>query len=150
DIPASLRQWAAEAMMPDADGYYGSGHNFFLYDHPARGFIWLGHDLDATFAVYGPTVDPMFWSRSAQADKNYRVIMADHTQRAAYLAALEQALGAYDVGQLQRWIAEWTAQIDAAVADDPTKATTVEAFRDEAAATAPYVEQRATFVRSWL
>src|SRR6185369_13212383 len=150
DVPASIRQWAAEAVMPDSDGYYGTGHNFFLYDHPTRGFIWLSHDLDASFDVYGPTVDPIYWLRSDQPERNYLVVMHERPHREEYLAALEQALAAYDVGRLLQWQSDWVAQIDGAVADDPTKATTVEAFRDEAAELRTYIAERATFMRGWL
>ena len=36
DLPASLRTWAAEALLNDADGYYGGFHNFYLYDQGRR------------------------------------------------------------------------------------------------------------------
>ena len=30
------------------DGFWIGRHNFLLYDHPTRGWLWIPHDLDAT------------------------------------------------------------------------------------------------------
>ena len=32
DLEASVTEWAAEALLNDGDGYYGGGHNFYIYD----------------------------------------------------------------------------------------------------------------------
>ena len=53
DLEASVLEWAAEAMLNDGDGYYGGGHNFYIYDYPGKGYRWLIDDGDATFAWLG-------------------------------------------------------------------------------------------------
>ena len=48
DMDETLAEWAGEAMIADADGFWIGRQNFFLYDHPTRGWLWIPHDLDAT------------------------------------------------------------------------------------------------------
>jgi len=50
-------EWAAEALLPDCDGYWYSGHNYYLYDHPEQGFLYLPWDLDYTFEMMDPSLD---------------------------------------------------------------------------------------------
>src|SRR5262245_12763002 len=66
DVEASLRTWAAEALLPQPDGYWGGNSNFYVYDHPQRGFIWLTDDLDATFEFMPADMHPIyFWLNRA-------------------------------------------------------------------------------------
>ena len=44
-----MLEWAAEAAINDADGYYGGSHNFYIYDLGAAGYTWLPSDVDTTF-----------------------------------------------------------------------------------------------------
>ena len=44
-----MKEWAAEAMLNNADGYYGGYHNFFIYDQGAAGVRVPAQDTDATF-----------------------------------------------------------------------------------------------------
>ena len=37
DMEASVTEWAAEAMLNDGDGYWGGGHNFYIYDYAGQG-----------------------------------------------------------------------------------------------------------------
>ena len=49
DVPGSLMTWASEALLNDADGYYGGFHNFLLYDQGQKGLVFLPKDTDSTF-----------------------------------------------------------------------------------------------------
>ena len=49
DLPNTVLEWAAEAAINDADGYYGGSHNFYIYDEGAAGYTWLPSDVDTTF-----------------------------------------------------------------------------------------------------
>ena len=53
DMDDSIAEWAAEALLNDGDGYWGGGHNFYIYDYPGKGYRWLIDDADATFAWLG-------------------------------------------------------------------------------------------------
>ena len=39
DLPNTVLEWAAEAVINDADGYYGGSHNFYIYDEGRRGTL---------------------------------------------------------------------------------------------------------------
>ena len=54
DLESSVREWAGEALINNADGYYGGNHNFYIYDPGAKGFVFLPNDTDATFDWLGP------------------------------------------------------------------------------------------------
>ena len=67
DLQGSMLTWASEALLNDADGYYGGFHNFYLYDQGQKGFVFLPVDTDATFDwlatfdLAGATDHPVFW-----------------------------------------------------------------------------------------
>ena len=61
DMDEALLEWASEAMLADADGYWIGHFNFFVYDHPTRGWLWLPHDLDAAINWIDPHIDPMYY-----------------------------------------------------------------------------------------
>ena len=46
---SSVTEWAGEALINDADGYYGGNHNLYIYDKGAKGFVFLPNDTDSTF-----------------------------------------------------------------------------------------------------
>ena len=105
----SLRSWAAEALLNDADGYYGGFHNFYLYDQGQQGFVFLPQDTDATFdwlAVFdltGATDHPVFWweARAKPAPmpgQHWAIVMCDAGWRRKYADAMATLLGQWDVG----------------------------------------------------
>ena len=67
DLDASVKEWAGEALINDADGYYGGNHNFYIYDTGAKGFVFLPNDTDSTFdwmTLYDKTPfddHPIYW-----------------------------------------------------------------------------------------
>jgi hypothetical protein len=151
DLPQAVSEWAAEAMMPDGDGYYGSGHNFYLYDHPTRGFLWLAHDTDNTFDRRPFDIDPYLWSRGDQPHRFYLTVLADPTWFGVFRAELGRALERYDVAVLSRWQAMWAKQIAASVVEDPYKPSLTEAeYRRVSGEQQAYFGKRAAFVRDWL
>jgi hypothetical protein len=123
DLDEAILDWAAEAMMPNDDGYWSVNHNLHLYDHPQRGFLWISSDLDATFDFPEDEPDPVFrwpwWS--AGPGQHFIGVVNDPGGRARYLAALRQAHQGYDVGKLMGRLDAWSAQIAAAIAEDPNK-----------------------------
>jgi CotH kinase protein/Putative metal-binding motif len=155
DLEATVAEWAAEAMLNNADGYYGGRHNFFIYDYPGRGYRWLLDDGDATFAWMDRSdAHPIYWwiGRTSQrtAGQHYAIVMADATWRGAYVQALRQVLALWDVTRLQGWIDDWSAQIADAVAQDPHLLFSVEYHREELAEMRQEVADRANYIASFL
>ena len=126
-------------MLNDGDGYWGGGHNFYIYDYAGKGYRWLLDDADATFAWLGRSdVNPIYWwaGRTSQqeAGQHYLIVMADPTWRANYLAAIRAQLARWDVARVQGWIDTWSAQIADAVAQDPHRLHSLEDHREALAA----------------
>jgi hypothetical protein len=155
DMDASVAEWAAEAMLNDADGYYGGGHNFYIYDYPGKGYRWLLDDADATFAWLGRSdVNLIYWwaGRTSQqeAGQHYLIVMNDPTWRANYLAAVRTLLSRWDVTRVQGWIDTWSAQIADAVAADPHRKRSVEDHREAIEEMRQEVADRPAYVARFL
>ena len=155
DLDASVTEWAAEAMLNDADGYYGGGHNFYIYDYPGAGYRWLIDDGDATFAWVGRAdTHPIYWwagrTTMQEAGQHYLIVMADPTGRAKYVDALRKQLARWDVARLQAWIDAWDAQITDAVTQDPHRLHSMEDHREAIAAMRQEVVDRADAIARFL
>jgi hypothetical protein len=161
DLPGSVRSWAAEAMLNDADGYYGGFHNFYIYDQGQKGFIFLPVDTDATFdwlALFdlpGATDHPVFWweARAKPAPPpgpHWRIVMADAGWRRQYADAMAALLDRWDVAQIQGWIDSWSQQIAADVAADPHSWATVDDFNTAVAQARAIVSARADYLRTFV
>jgi spore coat protein CotH len=151
DLDHSVHEWAREAMLPHTEGYVAGVGNFLLYDHPARGFVTLPHDLDSAF-FFGDAAgsnldraDPMTfhfsdWPRPDQVD----VVLDDPAWRETFFAELADAHAAYDDSNVDAW----AAQIAAAVAEDSSIS-----FEQHEAAVAEiraFIEARRAFMTEWL
>jgi len=156
DIPASLSEWAAEAMLNDGDGYWGGGHNYYIYDQGAKGYVWTPDDLYSTFDWLGNfTGDPIFWwstRHGALPAQHYMIVMNDPNLRKQYVAAVADQLARWDVAKLQGWVDDWSKQVRDAAGADPHKpaSTTLKTFDAAVAKVRQGVSDRATFVKSWL
>jgi hypothetical protein len=153
DVQSSVREWAAEAMPPHADGYYVGRANYYLYDHPSRGFVWLPHDLDAAFDFISPEADPQFPNcsgRNPNDREHYALVMGDQFWRERYVDELAAMRDAYHVDNLELRVDAWAAQIAESAADDPMKPFTTADHEASVAALRGYMAQRAAAVDDWL
>ena len=99
-----MREWAAEAVLPDGDGYWCCGHNYSVYDHPDRGFLWLPWDKDGTFdwvaydtppdTIYYPSATPHMVGLLQQDEARRRYV--EHIAEISQLYGSEEMLAAYD------------------------------------------------------
>lgn len=150
DLDHAVRAWAAEAMLPDADGYYGANNNFHLYDHPERGFLWLSSDLDATFSVRPHDYGPHLWARGMQPGKHYLMVLSTPEWMGRYLEALEEALAAYDPAKLEARLTGWAAQIARPAAEDPHRPFSMADHEGSVGRLGGFFARRAAFVRDWI
>ena len=153
DLPASLKVWAAEAVVPQPDGYWAGRANYYLYDHPERGFVWLPDDLDSAFDFVPPTLDAVFpvcngqWPDDRQ---HYLLVMEDASWRDRYTDALGKALAAYDVEDMEMRLDQWSAQIAEAAADDPNKPFSNSDHETAVGDLRGFFRQRTGFLEEWV
>lgn len=154
DMEGSLRTWAAEALLPQPDGYWGGNSNFYVYDHPRRGFIWLTDDLDATFEFMPADTHPIyFWlnrTRTRTPGPQYVAVMANEMWRGRFVEILAQLLEGWDTPALQERVHRWAAQIADALAGDPNKPQELEQHQEQQRRLVDFLVARPDAVRRWL
>jgi hypothetical protein len=126
DMDASIHEWAAEAVIGDADGYQNGRANVYLYDHPTRGFIWMPSDLDTAidWDFLSPDASPIFPPALFRNERDwfhYLTVLGDEGGYAQYTAALADMRSRYDTAAMQQRIDAWAAQIADAANEDPHK-----------------------------
>ena len=155
DLDASIYEWAVEAVIGDADGYQNGRANFYLYDHPTRGFLWLPHDLDTALdrdflPVDSSPVVPFCALRWERDWAHYLMVVNDLDGMDRYAAALAEARAAHDEHRLKARIAEWQDQIRDAAATDPHRPFTMEAHDLSLGFMHDYAGGRVEFIDAWL
>jgi hypothetical protein len=155
DMEWSVTEWAAEALLNDGDGYWGGGHNYYIYDYPGTGYRWMIDDADATFAWLGRfDYSPIYWwagrPTMQSVGQHYLIVMTDPNWRGRYIAALRTLLARWDTARLQGWIDAWSAQIADAVAQDPHRLPSVEEHNRAIQAMRQVVVDRAAYVAKFL
>ncbi|MEZ4323289.1 MAG: CotH kinase family protein [Myxococcota bacterium] len=111
DIEQALHFWAAEAVINQSDGYWAGSINFFLYDHPERGFQLLPWDLDNAIDYWAARRSPFrrqdYHGHAGHLDG----ILADPEWSARFEDAVRDTHRALDPDVLIDRIDRWDAQI---------------------------------------
>jgi CotH protein/putative metal-binding protein len=154
DMDEALQEWAAEAMLADPDGYWIGHWNWFIYDHPGRGWLWIPHDFDVVINWTDPRIDPMYYwagdSGWAPPRQHYLAVIKDQTWSERYVAALRRAQEVYTAAQLPEMLDRFTAQVRDAAAADPTRPFSFDDHLREVANLRQAFTTRADSVRAWL
>jgi hypothetical protein len=154
DMDEALLEWAGEAMLADPDGYWIGHQNFFVYDHPTRGWLWVPHDLDAAIDWLDPHVDPMyFWGGQTSwspPQPQYAAMLRSNVWRDRFVAALGRAHDVYVATDLPGKLDRFAAQIHDAAATDPTRPFTLADHVNEVAYLRTSITTRIDSVAAWL
>jgi hypothetical protein len=160
DIPNTLLEWAAEAAVNDADGYYGGSHNFYLYDQGAAGYVWLPDHTDSAlewlelFSSLSYKEHPIYWWAGRPSPDppgaDYLIILNDPMWRSKYVDAIATQIAKWDPQEVLGWIDAWSAQIADAVAADPRKWATTDNFNAALAALRDVVSNRPKYLQSFV
>jgi hypothetical protein len=154
DVDEALAEWAGEAMINDSDGFWIGRHNFFIYDHPTRGWLWIPHDLDATIDWVSELLDPLYyWGRYTAWDgpwAHYAAAIGDDNLRERYVSALRRAHDVFVVAQLPETLDRYAKQIEEAVAADPTRPFGVADHVSAVDSLRAALRARGDYVGSWL
>jgi hypothetical protein len=162
DLDHALLVWAGSAMLPDRDSFWsGVEINYYLYDHPTRGFLFLPYDQDLAFASPEETtqdfdrgnvrIDPLRfehpeWRREPQVE----AVLGDRDGCARFVEAMRRAHAAYDVPAMQRKLDAWATQIADAVMEDSEKPFTDDEHRQAVRFVRELLPQRKQFITDWL
>jgi hypothetical protein len=154
DLDEWVRVWAVEALLPDADGYWSGGWNFYFYDDPERGFVYVPWDIDLGFDNLPADTDPLTWHK--QSDKfngrpHVEAVLADPKWRKRFVEHLAWARRrAYEPSVLQARLDTWAAQLEQEARADVLAPWSFEEHRRGVRRLRQYVEERARFIDAWL
>lgn len=163
DLDQAIAEWATEAMVPAMDNYWaGVEINYYLYDHPTRGFVYLPYDLDLSFgdSAYSDgslvwpdtlTSDPITYEHNGwRKEQLFMTVLADRAWCDRYVEEMALARAAYDPDEIADQLTAWDAQIADAVAEDPNKPFSTRDHEDAVADLRRFLSDRAEFVDEWL
>ena len=143
-----VAEWAAEAAMPDWDGYWYSGHNYYLYDHPEQGLMYLPWDLDATFSYYhSPFQDPfsLYWDYVPHLTS----VLSQPEYEQRFVERIQEYAEAWPVEVMEQELAAWEEQTRASLEEDPNKTYTMAEHDAAVALTLSGLGQRRDFLVAW-
>jgi len=151
-LEQAILEWAAEAAMPDGDGAWAGGLNFYVYNDPKTGFNVIPWDLDATFTRLGENTDPYTYIKPDNHGRPfYKIATGDPTWFKKYIEAIALVVDkAYDVDVLQHRIDTWSAQIATAVDEDPNKPFSTMDHLEAVQEMREFVAKRAAYLKTWL
>jgi hypothetical protein len=154
DMDEVLAEWAGEAMIANEDGYWIGRENFFLYDHPTRGWLWIPHDMDATIDWVAGT-DPLYpWGAGLSPWTppwpHYAAVVNDQAWRERYVQALRRAHDVFVATKLPARLDRYAAQVADAAAADPTRPFGVEEHVAAVASLRLALLEREELIRTWL
>jgi hypothetical protein len=153
DLDDAVFEWAAEAVMPHADGYHMGRHNYFLYDHPERGFLWLPHDLDTAFDYYAPDLDVVFprcRGRNYSHWIPYATALSDTLWMDRYVEAIAAIRADSSPDDQVALVNAWADQIRASAETDPRRPFSMERHVEALEHMREYLDLRADFIDDWL
>ena len=161
DVEQALRVFAAEAIIPDSDGMWAGGLNFYVYDEPVGDkFVMLPWDLDNTFerfndppdGEYPTNPDPIVWEKPTTHGRPfYTLAMTDPDWFNYYIEVVgEQVESGYQIDVLHERIDTWSAQIHDAVLDDINKPYSNKLYLSKVEELHEYVDTRHSYLVDWL
>jgi hypothetical protein len=161
DLPNSVLEWAAEAVVNDADGYYGGSHNYFIYDEGAAGYVWLADHTDSALEwleLFAPSVSykehPIYWWAGRPTPDppgaDYLLVMNDAGWRGKYVDAIATQVAKWDPTEISGWANVWSAQIADAVAADPHKWATTAEVETAMSALQDFIANRPKYLQSFV
>jgi hypothetical protein len=129
--------------------------NFYLYDHPNRGLLFLPYDSDIAFSEE-------LWPGLAEADpitfehpgwlkeSQYQAILNDPTYCEQFVSAVAAARQSFDPARLVARLDAWAARIRPSLEEDPNRPFSMQEHDAELASMRTFPERRAAFVDRWL
>jgi hypothetical protein len=161
DVEQALGVYAAEAIIPDSDGGWAGGLNFYFYDDPVSGlFKLIPWDMDNTFEVFNDGLggempnnpDPVVWHKTLRYHGRpwYELALSDEDYFWYYIEILEDHFdAAYDVDDLHDKIDTMTDQIKESALADVNKPYDNKKYLKKIDELKAYVEDRHDWLEDW-
>ena len=161
DIEQSLLVFATEAAMPDSDGMWAGGLNFYLYDDPTTGkFHMLPWDLDNTFdrfddppdGAYPINPDPIVFEKANTWGRPwFDIPMADPVWFDYYIGLMRDVVDlGYQADVLHERITAYDNQIRESVYEDTFKPYENSIYDSKVEQLHDHVQSRADNLEEWL
>ena len=140
DVGQVIREMAAETAALADDNFSTGGANFYLYEHPRRGFVVLPWDFDTMFVAEAEADPFAFWDGAAP-NKMRQLINLNAAWRKHYVDTLVD-LRDRVLPRLPAEVDRICAQIAPAVREDPNRHFTYEEFEMDCAGIKAHVPRR--------
>ena len=163
DLDQAVAEWAAEAILPALDNFWaGVEINYYLYDHPSRGFLYLPYDLDISFGDSAYTSGDLIWPNARTADPiTYehtgwrkedlmKLVLSDASWCQRFVEELVLARADFFPSEMGDQVDAWEAQIAEAVAADPNQPFSTSDHTKAVRDLKTFLDARAAFVDVWL
>jgi hypothetical protein len=154
DIDRSVADWAAEAVLPHFDGFWGANHDYMVYDNPLTGkFEWVSHNLDPTFDYPIQNLDPVYWWNGRPGimpDARYTAVIDDAGGLKKLVDAVRAAHARYDVATIQSRVDAWAAQTDQAAHSEVRPKYIYSNYLYSVQHLRDGIQPRADFITAWL
>jgi len=163
DLDQAVAEWSMEAMIPAMDNYWaGVEINYYLYNDPQSGFVYLPYDLDISFGDSAYSDGSLVWSNVASVDpithehsgwgKEVLVetVLNDPYWCTRFVQELALSREAFDPEALRATVQLWDAQIIDALNEDPNKTFSNERHIAATSQLMTFFDERADFVDGWL
>jgi hypothetical protein len=144
-------EWAAEAVLGDDDGYWCCNHNYYLYEHPTRGILFVPWDFDDNFDVQPYDADPVsgYYSGLFQQPQ-FLALVRDPVWGPRYVEQIAAMNAAMDPATVVDEIDTWEAQVADALQADPHRSIGWEEHVAAMDRLRAWVPARHAFVDSWV
>lgn len=150
DVDANLREWSAEAVIVQNDGYWCCSHNFYLYEHPVEGITFVPWDLDYSMEAAPYWADPDTWYRDNGWQPHYDAFAGSAEGRTRLLGAMREAYAAYDADVLVDRLDDWDAQTEAVFAEDRVSSHSPGARASAIVSLRGWLQAREGWIGAWL
>ncbi len=153
DLDEWVTEFAAEAVLGDDDGYWCCNHNYYLYEHPTRGILFVPWDFDDDFDVQGYDADPVRGypnNMGLFAQPLVLALTADPTWGPRFVDAVDSMNAAMDPDVTIAQIDDWEAQLSDAVEADPHRSIGWEEHVAAVERMRAWVRARHAFLSSWV
>lgn len=145
------REWAAEAVLGDDDGYWCCNHNFYLYEHPTRGIEFIPWDFDDNFDVQPYDADPVTGYYSGLFQQyQFVALTSDTNWRKRYVDQLEELNDAMAPDVVIADMDAWLSPLEEPLLNDPHRSIGWEEHGASVARMRAWIPQRHEYLKSWI